>query len=54
MNATARYGRLEVVKFLHENRSEGCTVTAIDFAAKNGHLDIVKFVHENRTEGCYG
>ena len=43
---------LDVVKFLHENRTEGCTTNAMDWAAENGHLDIVKFLHENRTEGC--
>ena len=46
------YGHLEVVKWLHENRTEGCSKCAMDWAAKNGHLDVVKFLHENRTEGC--
>ncbi|EGG19712.1 hypothetical protein DFA_00290 [Cavenderia fasciculata] len=43
---------LDIVKFLHFNRSEGCTNKAMDNAACNGHLDIVKFLHENRSEGC--
>ena len=45
-------GHLEVVNFLHENRTEGCTERAMNWAAENGHLDVVKFLHENRTEGC--
>ena len=45
-------GDLDVVKWLHENRSEGCSIWAMDYAANNGHLEIVKFLHENRTEGC--
>ena len=51
-NACAKNGHLEIVKFLHENRSEGCTAWTMDFAAENGHLEVVKFLHENRSEGC--
>jgi peroxiredoxin len=35
-----------------ENRTEGCTTNAINWAVKNGHLEVVKFLHKNRTEGC--
>jgi len=42
----------EVVKWLHANRTEGCTWKAMDFAAMYGHLDVVKWLHTNRTEGC--
>jgi len=48
----ASYGHLEIVKWLHENRTEGCTTYAMDWAAYNGHLETVKWLHENRTEGC--
>lgn len=48
----ARKKHLEVVQFLHENRSEGCTSDAMDEAARIGHLEVVQFLHENRTEGC--
>ena len=48
----AKYGHLDVVKWLHENRTEGCSVAAMDWAAKNGHLEVVKWLHVNRTEGC--
>ena len=45
-------GHLEVVKFLHEHRKEGCTTNAMDLASREGHLEIVKFLHEHRKEGC--
>jgi hypothetical protein len=52
MNCAVIFGHLEVVKWLHENRTEGCTVEAMNRAAEYGHLEIVKWLHENRTEGC--
>ena len=52
MDYASQNGHLNVVKFLHENRNEGCTTCAMDYASENGHLDVVKFLHENRTEGC--
>jgi len=45
-------GYLEIVKWLHENREEGCTTAAMDLAVENGHLEVVKWLHENRKEGC--
>ena len=36
MNWTARNGHLKVIKWLHTNRSEGCTTYAMNYAAKNG------------------
>jgi hypothetical protein len=48
----AENGHLDIVKWLHEHRIEGCTTNAMDNAAGNGHLDIVKWLHEYRTEGC--
>jgi hypothetical protein len=38
---------LEVVKWLHENRTEGCTPYAMHFAAREGHLEVVKWLHQN-------
>jgi Ankyrin repeats (many copies) len=40
------------VTFLHDNRREGCTVDAMNYAANNGHLDVVRFLHDNCKEGC--
>ncbi|OQS05116.1 hypothetical protein THRCLA_02701 [Thraustotheca clavata] len=48
----AREGHLNMVKYLHECQSIGCTVRAMDFASRNGHYDMVKWLHENRSEGC--
>ncbi|KAJ3288319.1 hypothetical protein HDU76_007706, partial [Blyttiomyces sp. JEL0837] len=52
MDVAAKNGHLDVVKFLHLNRPEGCTTDAMDSAATNGHLEIVKYLHYNRSEGC--
>ncbi|TMW58647.1 hypothetical protein Poli38472_010206 [Pythium oligandrum] len=52
MDGAAEKGHLDMVKYLHETRTEGCTSVAMDNAAMNGHLDVVKWLHENRTEGC--
>ena len=52
MNLVAWSGHLDVVMWLHENRTEGCSYKAMDWAAGKGHLDVVKWLHENRTEGC--
>ena len=49
--AAAR-GHLEVVRWLHDNRTEGCTTDAMNWAAKNGHLEVVRWLHEDRSEGC--
>lgn len=43
---------LEVVQWLHENRTEGCTTEAMVTAASSGHLHVVRWLHENQTEGC--
>ena len=52
LDSAAKYGHLEIVKWLHENRKEGCTTWAMDWAAENGHLNVVIWLHENRKEGC--
>jgi hypothetical protein len=41
----AAYSRhLEVVKWLHANRDEGCTTDAMDDAAANGHTEVVEWL----------
>ncbi|KAF4319091.1 hypothetical protein G195_007588 [Phytophthora kernoviae 00238/432] len=52
MDAAAFRGHLEIVKWLHKNRVEGCSAHAMDSAAAGGHLEVVKWLHDNRTEGC--
>ncbi|KAJ3399043.1 hypothetical protein HDV05_002096 [Chytridiales sp. JEL 0842] len=52
MDIAARDGHLDIVKFLHENRDEGCSSYAMDTAAMNDELEVLKFLHENRDEGC--
>ncbi len=47
MNLAAANGHIEVVKWLHENRKEGCTEHAMKWAAQNGHFEVVKFLHKN-------
>jgi len=48
MDSAARNGHLEVVKFLHENRTEGCSFAAMDLAAENGHMEVVEYLKEKQ------
>ncbi|RKO90449.1 hypothetical protein BDK51DRAFT_47853 [Blyttiomyces helicus] len=43
---------LEVVRFLHELRTEGCTVHAVDDVIERGKIEIVCYLLEARNEGC--
>ncbi|POM66369.1 Hypothetical protein PHPALM_17773, partial [Phytophthora palmivora] len=52
MNRAAEFGHLHVVKWLHENRPEGCSTEALDCACHLGHLDVAKWLYANRREGC--
>ncbi|KAF1772716.1 Ankyrin repeat-containing domain [Phytophthora cactorum] len=47
MDSAASNGHLEMVKWLHEHRDEGCTMDAMNRAAWNGHLDVVKWLHDH-------
>jgi len=47
-DCAAANGYLSVVKWLHRNRREGCTVSAMNWAAERGHLSVVKWLHHNR------
>ena len=49
MNNAAAYGHLDVVRWLHSNRSEGCTFDAMNYAASNGHLVVIQWLHSNRS-----
>src|SRR3990170_639074 len=48
----AMHGRLEILKWLHENKIGECTTKAMDVAAEYGHLDVIKWLHEHGKEGC--
>lgn len=52
MDMAAGNGRLDLVRWLHENRNEGCTARAMDGAAESGFLDVAKWLHNFRHEGC--
>ncbi len=41
-------GYLDVVKWLHENRTEGCTTFAVVHAVVYGHLETVKWLLQNK------
>ncbi|EGG22286.1 hypothetical protein DFA_04404 [Cavenderia fasciculata] len=51
MDLASSNGFIDIVKYLHENRTGKCITRGMDQAANN-HLDVVKFLHFNRTEGC--
>ncbi|RKO94798.1 hypothetical protein BDK51DRAFT_28394 [Blyttiomyces helicus] len=64
MNAAAGSGYIEVVRFLHESRSEGCTTFGMDDASKSWVCkaefekeaekakEVVFFLLRHRKEGC--
>lgn len=53
MDLAVKYDQLDVVKWLHENRSEGCTVSAMKNAViSGGNFDMLLFLHNNRSEDC--
>jgi hypothetical protein len=49
--AAAVHGRLDMVQWLHQHRTDGATVLAIDKAACHGHLDVIQWLLQNRREG---
>ncbi|KDO24856.1 hypothetical protein SPRG_09688 [Saprolegnia parasitica CBS 223.65] len=51
MDQAARHGFLDVVRFLHEHRTEGCSDAALRGASEAGRLDVVRFLVDHRTEG---
>ena len=54
MDKAAANGYLEVVQWLDENQTSGCTSEAMDLAAANGHFKMVEWLHFYRIEGCSG
>jgi hypothetical protein len=51
MDDAAAEGNLEIVKWLHENRSEGCSLHAINKACEGNHVSVAEFLCNNRKEG---
>eukprot|EP01133_Synstelium_polycarpum_P002604 gene2604-2990_t len=49
LDKAAEYGSLELVEYLHTNRTEGCTTNAMDNA---GSPAVLEYLHTNRSEGC--
>ncbi|EFA78726.1 hypothetical protein PPL_08187 [Heterostelium album PN500] len=41
-------GHLDVVKYLFTNRTEGCTIVAVNKSAGNGHLDVIRYLVEEK------
>lgn len=52
MDKAAANGHFNVVRWLHEHRTEGCTKVAMDRASLNGQLEIAQWLHTNRKERC--
>lgn len=52
MDAAAESGNLEIVQWLHEHKTDGCTTKAMDWAAMNNHLSVVQWLHAHRLKGC--
>jgi hypothetical protein len=50
MDYAADNGRLDVLKWLHQNRNEGCTTDAMEWAVNNGHLHVVKWLSETKVK----
>ncbi|KAL7753175.1 hypothetical protein RI367_001629 [Sorochytrium milnesiophthora] len=52
MDNAAASGDLDLVRWFHKNRTEGCTTEAMAEAARCGFLSIVKFLHEHSYPMC--
>lgn len=50
MDSAAEKGYLDIVKFLHENRSEGCASEALNAATKSGCVNMVQYLQEFVTD----
>ena len=47
MDYVAKYGNLEILKWLHQNTKQKCTVLAMEFAASCGHLEVIKWLDQS-------
>ncbi|KAE9111253.1 hypothetical protein PF007_g11552 [Phytophthora fragariae] len=54
MDGAAANNHLEVVKWLHDNRTEGCTPLGMALAAASGHVEMMEWLHSNCNIGTTG
>ncbi|KAG3164100.1 hypothetical protein PC128_g20214 [Phytophthora cactorum] len=52
MDGAAANGRLDVVQWLHDHWSEGCSAAAKDKAVANSHLKMAEWLWKNYTTTC--
>ena len=50
MDRAVLNGHIDVVEWLQENCTEGCTTEAMDKAALGDHLELVKWLKEHIAE----
>jgi hypothetical protein len=50
MDIAASWGDLSIIKWLSKHRKEGCTVWAIDYAARNNHYAVIEWLIDNRMQ----
>uniref|UniRef100_K3W5I9 Ankyrin repeat-containing domain n=1 Tax=Globisporangium ultimum (strain ATCC 200006 / CBS 805.95 / DAOM BR144) TaxID=431595 RepID=K3W5I9_GLOUD len=53
MEYATENGHLDVMRWLHSHRNEGCTRDAIDNVAENGHFHVAKWFYEHHNKGCF-
>ncbi|TYZ65967.1 hypothetical protein PybrP1_010963 [[Pythium] brassicae (nom. inval.)] len=56
MDSAAARGHLDIVRFLHENRSEGCSLDGLKLAVESLHLGVVQLLYryKHRKECAIG
>ncbi|KAG6574746.1 Ankyrin repeat protein [Phytophthora cinnamomi] len=54
MDNAASYGHLEVIQWLHANRSEGCSQSAVVNAINAGHEHVARWLVAHRKRDCIG
>jgi ankyrin repeat protein len=47
---SAKYGRLNMIKWLYENGKKGCIFSILECAAEYGHIDIIKYLQKFTNE----
>ena len=47
MDYASQMGHIDIIKFLHENRTEGCTEASFVWALQHNHIVVLEFLYEN-------